>query len=98
MGFWGPHCIYEKSCRRPHEVLDLEITISLGNNLCNVARSKIDLQKKKGHHLSSISKVINSSNFRIVQQGFEGREFDTPALKHIKVVKGAKVIDMHFQD
>ena len=47
MGFWGPHCIYEQSCRGPHEVLDLEITTSLGNDLCNVARSKIDLQKKK---------------------------------------------------
>ena len=47
MGFWGPHCIYEQSWRGPHEVLDLEIITSLGNNLCNVARSKIDLQKKK---------------------------------------------------
>ena len=47
MGFWGPHCINEQSCRGPHEVLDLEITTSLGNDLCNVARSKIDLPKKK---------------------------------------------------
>ena len=47
VGFWGPHCIYEQSCRGPHEVLDLEITTSLGNDLCNVARSKIDLQNKK---------------------------------------------------
>ena len=59
-GLLGPHCIYEQSYRGPHEVLDLEITTSLGNDLCNVAGSKIDLQKKKyGHHLSSISKVIS---------------------------------------
>ena len=51
--------MYEQSCQGPHEVLDLEITTSLGNDLCNVARSKIDLQKKKDHHLSSISKVIS---------------------------------------
>ena len=31
----------------PRDVLDLEITPSLGNDLCNVARSKIDLQTKK---------------------------------------------------
>ena len=61
MGFLGPHCIYEQSCRGPHEVLDLEITSSLGNDLRNVARSKIDYQKikKKGYHLSSISKIIS---------------------------------------
>ena len=58
VGFWGPRRIYEQSCRGPHEIFDLEITSSLGNDLCNVARSKIDLQKK-GHHLSSISKVIS---------------------------------------
>ena len=46
VGFWRPHCIYEQSCRGPHEVLNLEISTSLGNDLCNVARSKIDLQKK----------------------------------------------------
>ena len=37
VGSWGPHCIYKKMCRGPHEVLDLEITTSLGNDLCNVA-------------------------------------------------------------
>ena len=47
VGFLGPHCIYEQSCRGPHDVLDLEITTSPGNDLCNVARSKIDLRKKK---------------------------------------------------
>ena len=30
----------------PHEVVESKITTSLWNNLCNVARSKIDLQKK----------------------------------------------------
>ena len=57
VGFWGPHFIYEQSYRGPHEVLGLEITTSLGNDLCNVARSKVDLQKKN-HHLSIISEVI----------------------------------------
>ena len=47
VGFWGPHCIYEPSCRGPQEVLDLEITTSLGNDLCDVARSKIDLSKRR---------------------------------------------------
>ena len=47
MGFWGPHCTYEQSCRGPHEVFELEITTSLGNNLCDVARSKVGLQKEK---------------------------------------------------
>ena len=62
MGFWGPHCIYEQSCREPHEVLDLEITTSLGNDLCNVARSKIDLQKRKKKVLTLPASVKLSSN------------------------------------
>ena len=47
VGFWGPHCTYEQSCQGPHGVFDLEIITSSGKDLYNVARSEIDLQKKK---------------------------------------------------
>ena len=53
MGLWGSHCIHEQSCQGPHEVLDLGITTSLGNDLCNVARSKIDLKKKRASNVCS---------------------------------------------
>ena len=43
----GLHCICEQSRRGPHVVLDSGITISLGNDLWNLAQRWIDLQKKK---------------------------------------------------
>ena len=61
VGFWGPHCTYEQSCRGPHEVFELEIATSLGNDLSNAARSKVDLKKKKkGYHFCTI--VIRATN------------------------------------
>ena len=54
VGFWGPHCTYEQSCRGPHEVFDLDITTSSGKDLCNVARSEIDLQKKRSSLLQHL--------------------------------------------
>ena len=33
VSLWGPHCTYEQLCRGPHEVVDLEITTLLGNDL-----------------------------------------------------------------
>ena len=50
----GGHIACWQSCRGPHDVFDLEITTSPGNSLGNVARSEVDLQKKR-HYLSSIS-------------------------------------------
>ena len=62
MGYWGPHSIYEQSCRGPHEVLDLEIPTSLGNNLCSVAPNKIDLQKIKKEVITFPASVKLSPN------------------------------------
>ena len=83
--FWGPHCIYEQSCRGPHEILDLEITTSLGNDLCNVARSKIHLQKKKVITFPASVKLFpNDKNLYLssvaCDQGFK-RLFDNDPLQ-----------------
>ena len=52
----GGHIACWESCREPHEVFDLIIATSSCNDLSNVARSEVDLQKrKKGLYLSSIS-------------------------------------------
>ena len=81
---------------------DLEITISPGNGLYNVARSEIDLKKRSLplQHLHTIALLQDSlirnrvlwhevkfiTTFRIVSwvalKGSDGREFDTPALRH----------------
>ena len=64
VGFWGRHCTYEQLCRGPHEVFEWEITTSPGNDLSNVARIKVDLQKKERlsplQHLRTI--VIRTTN------------------------------------
>ena len=56
-GLLGPHCIHEQLCRGPHEVFDLEITTSPGNDLCSVARSEVDLQKKRSSSLQHLHTV-----------------------------------------
>ena len=46
-GLLGIHIVCWKPCRGPHEIFNLEITAPPGNDLGNVARSEVDLQKKK---------------------------------------------------
>ena len=49
------HVAFWESCRGPHEIFDLEIATSPGNDLSNVILSEVDLQKKIVLYLSSIS-------------------------------------------
>ena len=88
VSFWGPHCIYEQSCRGPHEIFDLEITTSLGNDFCNVARSKINLQKKKDITFSASVKLSpNDKNLYLssvaCDLGFK-RLFDDDPLQYCR--------------
>ena len=57
MGFWG-HIVCWELCRGPHKIFDLEINTSLGNDLRNVPRSEVDLQKRKRSYLSSVFTLI----------------------------------------
>ena len=42
----GGHIVCWKLCLGPHEIFDLEITTSPGDDLSNVARIEVELQKK----------------------------------------------------
>ena len=89
MDFWGPHGIYEQSCGGPHKVLDLEITTSLSNDLCNVAQSKINLQKIKKviTFLASVKLSLNDKNLYLsnvaCDQSFK-RLFDNDLLQYCR--------------
>ena len=63
----GGHIACWQSCCGQHDVFDLEIITSPGNYLCNVARSEVDLQKKKRslplQHLH-LTPLLQTSLFR----------------------------------
>ena len=64
------------SCRGPHDVFDLEITISTGNGLSNVARSEVDHRKNvitspaSPYHRPS-SGIINQKSSPMARSGVD---------------------------
>ena len=54
-----------------HEVFKLEVTTSLGNDLCNVALSKVDLQIKRSspfQHLLAIALIRATNRVLLLHQ------------------------------
>ena len=91
----GGHIACWQPCRGPHDVFDLEITTSLGNDLCNVAQSEHDL-KKKGHYLPSFSRhrpssgIVSQKSSAMARSGVDLQMKKNLDLSSFACVKGFK--------
>ena len=92
----GGHIACWQSCRGPQDVFDLEITTSPGNDLCNVAQSEVDLNKKKvitsaafPNHRPS-SGIVNQKSSSVARSGVDFQIKRSVYLSMVACVKGFK--------